>query len=47
VNPFTDPTRAVREFGFKAKSDFRDGLRKTIAWYIQACRKASSEAVHV
>ena len=28
-----DTTKAEREFGFRAKTDFRDGLRKTIAWY--------------
>ncbi len=28
-----DVTRAEREFGFRAKTDFADGLRKTVAWY--------------
>jgi len=28
-----DTTKAEREFGFRAKTDFRDGLRKTIDWY--------------
>ncbi|MBA7665983.1 GDP-L-fucose synthase [subsurface metagenome] len=28
-----DVSRAWREFGFKAKTDFREGLRKTIEWY--------------
>lgn len=28
-----DTTRAFEEFGFKAKTNFREGLRKTIAWY--------------
>ena len=28
-----DTTRAEKEFGFKAKIDFRDGLKKTIDWY--------------
>ena len=28
-----DVTRAEREFGFRAKTDFRTGLRQTIAWY--------------
>jgi len=28
-----DVTRAEREFGFRARTDFRTGLRKTIAWY--------------
>ncbi len=29
-----DTTKAFREFGFKAKKDFRDGLKETIEWYI-------------
>ena len=28
-----DTTKAVNEFGFIAKTDFREGLRKTINWY--------------
>ena len=28
-----DVTRAEQEFGFRAKTDFRTGLRETIAWY--------------
>jgi GDP-L-fucose synthase len=28
-----DTTKAHREFGFKAKTDFKEGLRKTIEWY--------------
>lgn len=28
-----DTSRAEKEFGFKAKTSFRDGLAKTIAWY--------------
>jgi GDP-L-fucose synthase len=28
-----DVTRAKKAFGFEAKTDFREGLRKTIAWY--------------
>jgi len=28
-----DTTRAEREFGFRAKTGFREGLTKTIAWY--------------
>lgn len=29
-----DVSRAKREFGFEAKTDFDEGLRKTIDWYI-------------
>lgn len=28
-----DTTKAYREFGFKAKTDFKTGLKKTIEWY--------------
>jgi len=28
-----DTSKAEKEFGFKAKTDFREGLRKTIEWY--------------
>jgi GDP-L-fucose synthase len=28
-----DTTRAYEEFGFRSKTDFRDGLKTTIAWY--------------
>lgn len=28
-----DTTRAYREFGFQARTDFRDGLERTIDWY--------------
>ena len=28
-----DTTKAFREFGFKAKTNFEDGLKKTIEWY--------------
>lgn len=30
-----DTTRAFKEFGFKARTDFREGLKKTIDWYIE------------
>jgi GDP-L-fucose synthase len=28
-----DTSRAMAEFGWRAKTSLRDGLRKTIAWY--------------
>jgi GDP-L-fucose synthase len=28
-----DTSRAFREFGFRAKTQFREGLKKTIEWY--------------
>ena len=34
-----DTSRAEREFGFKARVDFREGLQRTVAWY-DAQRKA-------
>lgn len=31
-----DTSRAKQEFGFKAKTDFREGLKKTIEWYVKS-----------
>lgn len=33
---YLDVSRAEREFGFRATTDFADGLRKTIEWYREA-----------
>jgi GDP-L-fucose synthase len=33
-----DVSRAEKEFGFKAKTDFEEGLRKTIEWYISTTK---------
>ena len=33
-----DITRAQREFGFRATTDFEEGLRRTIEWYARARR---------
>jgi GDP-L-fucose synthase len=30
-----DTSRAKQEFGFEAKTDFREGLKKTIEWYVK------------
>lgn len=30
-----DTSKAKREFGFKAKTNFEEGLRKTIDWYVE------------
>src|SRR5213594_1735596 len=38
-----DTSRAEREFGFRAKVDFQEGLRRTIAWY-EGQRKAFAVA---
>jgi GDP-L-fucose synthase len=35
-----DTTSADRNFGFKAKTNLRDGLRRTIAWYLDAMPEA-------
>ena len=34
-----DVTRAEREFGFKAKTPFEEGLKKTIEWYLEELGK--------
>lgn len=28
-----DTTKALKEFGFKAKTNFKEGLQRTIEWY--------------
>lgn len=40
-----DTSRAEREFGFKAKMGFEEGLRKTIQWYKQRQVKAKVKVV--
>jgi len=35
-----DTTRAWREFGFKAGTNFREGLKKTIEWYREKIRNS-------
>jgi GDP-L-fucose synthase len=30
-----DVTRAKERFGFEAKTTFADGLKKTVAWYLE------------
>ena len=39
-----DVTRATREFGFKARIEFEEGLRETIDWYREERRQASAAA---
>ena len=34
-----DVSRAEKEFGFKAKTDFEEGLKKTIDWYMNPNKK--------
>lgn len=41
-----DTSRATREFGFRACTDFREGLRRTIEWYDQQRAAASASYVH-
>ena len=36
-----DTTRAEQAFGFRARTDFREGLRRTIDWYKQRCTLAT------
>jgi GDP-L-fucose synthase len=37
-----DTSRAEKEFAFKAKTDLREGLRRTIEWYLDQRRRAGS-----
>lgn len=36
-----DVERALQEFGFRAKTDLRAGLKKTLDWYLEARRAAA------
>jgi len=38
-----DTTRAKREFGFKAKMDFEEGLKRTIEWYKKYINKFTNK----
>jgi len=38
-----DTSRAERLFGFRAQTDFREGLRQTIHWYRTTCRSSSAQ----
>ncbi|HET9542026.1 MAG TPA: NAD-dependent epimerase/dehydratase family protein, partial [Acidimicrobiales bacterium] len=37
-----DPTRAATEFGFKASTPLRDGLRATVDWYLSNREEAEA-----
>ena len=34
-----DISRAEREFGFRARMDFEEGLKRTVKWYKENCLK--------
>lgn len=42
-----DVKRAAEEFGFRARTDLREGLQKTLAWYEQARRNGKPTATSV
>jgi GDP-L-fucose synthase len=42
-----DTSRAEREFGFHARTNLREGLRRTIGWYESAQRPSRDAADHV
>jgi GDP-L-fucose synthase len=37
-----DVSKAEKEFGFKAKTDFEKGIKKTVDWYIKYKKNESS-----
>jgi len=37
-----DVSRAKREFGFAARTNFDDGLKATIEWYVEQAAQASA-----
>jgi len=42
-----DVSKAEKEFGFKSKTSFADGLEKTIAWYAEHIAKHAPEKIAV
>jgi GDP-L-fucose synthase len=42
-----DTSRAKKRFGFEAGTNFRQGLQKTIAWYIQTLSQGAPTLHHV
>jgi len=40
-----DTSRAERAFGFRARTLFEEGLRRTIAWYEQTIKAHAPETV--
>ena len=36
-----DVSRAEREFGFKEKTGFEEGLKKTIDWYVEQAEEGT------
>ena len=40
-----DPSRAQTSFGFEAMVDFREGLRRTIDWYVENREEAEARAI--
>jgi GDP-L-fucose synthase len=41
-----DTSRALREFGWKAQVPFRDGLQRTIEWYLQNSKQKTGISAH-
>lgn len=41
-----DTSRAEKEFGFKAKTPFEEGLRQTVEWYMQIGHTGSASGGH-
>ena len=39
ASPMPGVSKAEREFGFRAQTDFRAGLIKTIEWYREHCAR--------
>ena len=40
-----DVSRAQKNFGFRAKTDFREGLARTIEWYNESRRQSRTGSI--
>ncbi|MEE9604996.1 MAG: NAD-dependent epimerase/dehydratase family protein, partial [Candidatus Scalindua sp.] len=42
-----DVTRAEREIGFKAKTSFEEGLKKTVEWYMRHSQRPEGQTLNI
>jgi nucleoside-diphosphate-sugar epimerase len=42
-----DSSKARKEFGWKPRVDFEDGVKRTVAWYRSRLESRTPEIIHV